>query len=92
MRYERTNWFAGTTARIADRQDRLGDFEDSTAGYAVIDFSTGIRFVRGSRLHALTLRVDNALDREYRNHLSRVKAIMPEPGRNVALVYRRLLA
>ena len=88
VRYERTNWFAGTTARIADRQDRLGDFEDPTAGYAVVDLSTGIRFVRGSRLHALTLRVDNALDREYRNHLSRVKAIMPEPGRSVALVYR----
>lgn len=88
VRYERTNWFAGTTARIADRQDRLGDFEDPTAGYAVVNFSTGIRFVRGSRLHALTLRVDNALDREYRNHLSRVKTIMPEPGRSVALVYR----
>lgn len=88
VRYERTNWFAGTTARIADRQERLGDFEDPTAGYAVIDVSTGIRFVRGSRLHALTLRVDNTLDRAYRNHLSRVKAIMPEPGRNVALVYR----
>jgi len=87
-RYERTNWFAGADTRIADRQDRLGDFEDPTAGYAVIDLSSGIRFVRGSRLHALTLRVDNVFDREYRNHLSRVKAIMPEPGRSIALVYR----
>lgn len=87
-RYERTNWFAGTDVRVADRQDRLGDFEDPTAGYAVIDLSSGIRFVQGNRLHAITLRVDNTLDTAYRNHLSRVKEIMPEPGRSIALVYR----
>ncbi|MGQ0537803.1 MAG: TonB-dependent receptor [Gemmatimonadaceae bacterium] len=88
LRYERPNWFAGAAVRGADRQARLGDFEELTAGYVVADLNAGFRFVRGSRLHSLTLRVDNSLDREYRNHLSRIKAIMPEPGRNVALVYR----
>jgi iron complex outermembrane recepter protein len=88
VRYDRTNWFAEASVRLSDRQGRLGDFEDVTAGYAVTDLSTGVRFVQGRRLHAITLRVDNVLDREYRNHLSRIKAIMPEPGRNVALVYR----
>jgi len=88
LRYDRTSWFAAGVARMADRQDRLGDFEETTAGYVVADLSAGYRFVHGSRLHAITLRVDNAFDREYRNHLSRTKAIMPEPGRNVALVYR----
>jgi iron complex outermembrane receptor protein len=87
-RYERPNWFAGVTARMSDRQDRLGDFEETTSGYVATDVSAGFRFVQGSRLHAITLRVDNAFDREYRNHLSRIKAVMPEPGRNVALVYR----
>ncbi|HJU73799.1 MAG TPA: TonB-dependent receptor [Gemmatimonadaceae bacterium] len=88
LRYERPNWFAGATARMSDRQDRLGDFETATAGYAVADLSSGFRFVQGRRLHSITLRIDNAFDRAYRNHLSRIKEIMPEPGRNVALVYR----
>jgi iron complex outermembrane receptor protein len=88
MRYEYPNWFVAAAARLSDSQDRLGDFETTTPGYAVTDVSAGLRFVRGSRLHAITLRIDNAFDRAYRNHLSRIKDIMPEPGRNIALVYR----
>jgi iron complex outermembrane receptor protein len=88
MRYEYPNWFVAAAARLSDSQDRLGDFETTTPGYAVTDVSAGMRFVRGSRLHAITLRIDNAFDRAYRNHLSRIKDIMPEPGRNIALVYR----
>ena len=67
---------------------RLGDFEDRTTGYAVWGLDGGVRIVRGGRLQLLTVRIDNLFDREYRDHLSRVKAIMPEPGRDVSVVYR----
>jgi iron complex outermembrane receptor protein len=87
-RYERPRWFAGAGVRAAARQGRLGDYETPTAGYAVGDLAAGVRLVLGARLHALTLRVDNVLDQEYRDHLSRVKAVMPEAGRNVSLLYR----
>jgi iron complex outermembrane receptor protein len=87
-RYERPRWFAGAGVRAAARQERLGDFETPTAGYAVGDLSAGLRLVLGARLHTLTLRVDNVLDQEYREHLSRVKAVLPEAGRNVSLLYR----
>jgi iron complex outermembrane receptor protein len=59
-----------------------------TDGFAVVDLDGGIRLFRGERLHTLTLRVENLLDTEYREHLSRTKAIMPEPGRNISLLYR----
>jgi len=88
VRYDRTRWFAGTNVRYAANQDRLGDFEEPTAGYGVVNLSGGVRFVHGSQLHAFTLRVDNLFDREYRDHLSRIKDIMPEPGRNFSLLYR----
>ena len=52
------------------------------------DLTAGVRLLVGARLHTLTLRVDNLLDQEYRDHLSRVKQIMPEAGRNVSLLYR----
>jgi iron complex outermembrane receptor protein len=88
VRYEDDRYFLGGGVRMAARQERLGDFEDPTAGYATGNVSAGVRLFRGSRLHMLTLSVDNVLDTEYRNHLSRVKEIMPEPGRNISLLYR----
>jgi iron complex outermembrane receptor protein len=88
LRYERPRWFAGVGSRLAARQTRLGDFETPTAGYALADLNAGLRLLVGSRLHTLTLRLDNLLDQEYRDHLSRTRVIMPEAGRNVSLLYR----
>jgi iron complex outermembrane receptor protein len=88
LRYERATWFVAAGVQVAAAQERLGDFETRTPGYAVGDAAAGVRLFAGGRLHTLTLRVDNAANRTYRDHLSRVKAIMPEPGRNVSLLYR----
>ena len=45
--------------------------------------------VRGHlMLHSVTARIDNVFDTEYRNHLSRIKDLMAQPGRNFALLYR----
>jgi iron complex outermembrane recepter protein len=88
VRHERQRWFAAAAVRLAARQDRLGDFETPTEGYAIGNLSGGIRMADGGRLHTITLRIDNVLDAEYRDHLSRIKEIMPEPGRNVSLLYR----
>jgi iron complex outermembrane receptor protein len=88
LHYDAPRFFANGGVRLADEQDRLGDFEEHTSGYAVWALDGGVRFVRGGRLHTVTLRIENLFDREYRDHLSRVKAIMPEPGRDVSVVYR----
>ena len=88
LRYERPGFFAGADVRWAASQKRLGDFEQPTDGYAVADVSAGVRLVRGEQLHTVTVRVENVADTEYRDHLSRVKDIMPEPGRNLSVVYR----
>jgi iron complex outermembrane recepter protein len=90
LRWDRPRWFAGVGGRAAAAQERLGDFETRTAGYAVADAHVGLRLLLGDRLHAITLRVDNAFDRAFRDHLSRTKEIIPEAGRNVALLYRIL--
>lgn len=87
-RYDRPQYFAETSARFAARQERTGNFEEPTPGYTVGDLSAGVRLLRGSRLHTLTLRLENVFDTTYRNHLARTKEIMPEPGRNLSLLYR----
>ncbi len=88
LRWELHNLTLAGGTRLSARQERTGDFEEPTAGYAVTDASASWRFVLGGQLHTLTLRVDNLFDREYRDHLSRIKAIMPEPGRDISLLYR----
>lgn len=87
-RWDRPAWFAGAGVKMAARQDRVGDFETETPAYQVVELSAGIRRTLASRLHTFTLRVDNALDTSYRDHLSRTSDIIPEAGRNVSLLYR----
>lgn len=88
LRHETPNWSVGGGVRLSARQTLLGDFETETPAYATADFSVSRRFVVGSRLHSLSLRVDNLFDAEVREHLSRTKSIIPEAGRNIALLYR----
>ena len=88
LRYDRPRYFAEGAVRVSGRQERTGDFEDPTAGYALADLSLGWRLLAGASVHAITLRIDNLLDKEHRDHLSRTKAVMPEPGRSVGLLYR----
>lgn len=88
LRYDRPLFFIGAGVRWAARQDRLGDFETPTAAHAVGDLSAGLRLAQGARMHTITLGIDNVFDAEYRDHLSRIKDLMPQPGRNLRLVYR----
>ena len=88
LRYESPRLFGGANLRAASAQNRLGDFETPTPGYAVWGLDVGARFLRGYRLQTVTLRVENLFDREYREHLSRTKEIMPEPGRDLSVLYR----
>jgi iron complex outermembrane recepter protein len=53
-----------------------------------MNLDAGLQLLVGGRLHSITARIDNVFDTEYRNHLSRIKDIMAQPGRNFALLYR----
>ena len=88
LKYERPSWFIRAEAEMAARQDRIGEFETATDGFAVLNFGTGARVTLGGRLNVLTASLNNATNAQYRNHLSRVKEIMPEAGRGVSLTYR----
>ena len=83
---ERFKWTI--SVRGATQQTRLGPFEEATSGYVVPDVSAQTHFVRRGMLHTVTLAVDNVTNTTYRDHLSRVKSVMPEPGRNARLLYR----
>ena len=86
--YAPRGWFVEAETRIAAQQDRTGPFESATDGYAVFDLSAGIRITFRGRLNVITVRGENLGNAEYRNHLSRVREIMPEAGRSLSVAYR----
>ena len=88
LKYERPSWYVRGEAEMADRQDRVGEFEQPTRGYTVFNVAAGVRLTLGGRLNSLTLSLVNAANTEYRNHLSRVKEIMPEAARSLNVIYR----
>ncbi len=78
---------------LNDRQDRVytteenGAREEPTAGWSRLDLSaTYSRAIRGL-WHEWLLSLDNVLDREYRDHLNRARAILPEAGRDFRLAW-----
>lgn len=88
LQYTRGALTLGGVIRFASDQNRLGEFEETTDGYQVFDAFIQYYLSSGSQLHTLSLNLENATDTTYRMHLSRVKSIMPEPGRNIKLLYR----
>ena len=75
-------------SRFSGSQTRLGEFEEPTDGYLVYDIGGYLNFSWWQLENMVVFEVENLFDTEYREHLSRIKAVMPEPGRNVKLLYK----
>lgn len=81
-------WHTGMRMRYSTTQDRLGEFETKTDEFFLLDATVQYHTTGGGLLHTFTFKVENILDSEYYNHLSRIKELFPEPGRNFSLLYR----
>ena len=79
---------ATLTLKKVSPQKRLSEFETRTDGYFLTDVS-GTYIINSSNIiHKIIFRIDNIFDKEYYNHLSRMKLIMPEKGRSIGIQYR----
>ena len=65
-------------------QDRLGQFETFTEGAVLTDLLLSYNH----ESYDFTIQFNNIFNKEYYNHLSRIKSIAPEAGRNVVVVYK----
>lgn len=91
LRYEKKNLIFGINAEIAGSQNRVDEFETPTAGYGVMNSFAQISFLSGKFIHNFSLSLENIFNKEYRNHLSRIKSIIPEAGRNFKFIYKLML-
>ena len=87
LRFQRNAWQSGAEVEHVARQARVYPGETPTDGATLLRLHTTWSFTRGGGLHTLSLRVDNATNQLYRNHLSYQKLVFPEAGRNAKLVY-----
>lgn len=88
LMYAEDGFQIGGRTTIAASQSRTGDFEEPTDGYTTFGVFGQYRFQAGGLLHTLTLNGENIFNREHQNHLSRIKELVPEPGRNISVLYR----
>jgi iron complex outermembrane recepter protein len=87
LRYQRNAFQAGGEVMGVARQDRVSGLDTPTAGYGLLKLYASYSVQSGRVLHTITGRVDNTTDELYRNHLSLIKDLTPEMGRNFKLLY-----
>jgi iron complex outermembrane receptor protein len=87
LRYQRNAFQAGGEVRAVARQARIFSTETPTAGYGLLRLFASYSVAQGPVAHTITARLDNATNELYRNHLSLIKDLAPEIGRNFKLLY-----
>ena len=65
-------------------QNRLGEFESYTPSSFLVDFILGY----SKKNQSITIQFNNILNEKYYNHLSKIKSIMPEAGKNIVISYK----
>jgi iron complex outermembrane receptor protein len=87
LRYQRNAFQAGGDISIVRTQDRVFSTETPTDGYQLGRLYASYSFGQGAIAHTVTARLENVTNELYRNHLSLIKDLVPEMGRNFRLLY-----
>jgi iron complex outermembrane recepter protein len=95
LRLQKNAFQAGAEGVFTAKQDRIYTTidntqlvgETSTDGYNLLKLFASYSFGSGRAVNTITARLDNATDALYHNHLNYLKDLIPEMGRNFAVVY-----
>jgi iron complex outermembrane receptor protein len=88
LKFEYEKEFMNYNIRLSKihAQNRLGEFESYTPSSFLVDFIISYR----NSNQNITIQFNNIFNAEYYNHLSKIKSIMPEAGRNILINYKLL--
>ncbi len=87
LTWQRNAFQAGGELVAVAKQARVFGEETETDGYGNLRLFASYSFGSNTTVNTLTVRLDNATNELYRNHLSLVKDDVPEMGRNFKVVY-----
>jgi iron complex outermembrane receptor protein len=87
LRYENNGFHLEGEVKNVGEQTRVYGAETPTDGYTVLNLHGSYQLTTGKTVHTFTVRLDNATDELFRNHLSYIKDLTPEMGRSLKAVY-----
>jgi iron complex outermembrane receptor protein len=87
LRYQANAFQVGGDVVATATQDRVSGAESATDGYQLVRLFASYSFGSRTIANTITARVDNATNALYRNHLSLIKDLVPEMGRNFKVLY-----
>lgn len=95
LRMQKNAFQAGIDGIFTATQDRVYALsfdgstigETPTKGYNLMKLFASYTFGSNQVAHTITVRLDNATNALYRNHLNYLKDMAPDMGRNFAIVY-----
>lgn len=87
LTYQRNAFEAGGEIVAVSQQSRVLGTERPTAGYGNLRLFATHSFGTQKVVNTVSARIDNVSNELYRNHLSLIKDVVPEMGRNVKLIY-----
>ena len=91
LRYQKNAFQTGVDGVFNAMQDRVfgeaGIAETVTDASKLMKLFAAYSFPAGGATHTMTVRLDNATNTLYRNHLNFLKDVTPEVGRNFKLLY-----
>jgi len=87
LRYQYNAFQVGGSVTAVAKQDRVLGIETPTDGYGSLRLYAAYSVQTGRALSTITARLENVTDELYRNHLSYIKDLAPEMGRNFKLLY-----
>jgi len=87
LRFQRNAFQLGGDGVFTAKQDRVSGFELPTDGYSLLKLYGSYSFSAGRAVNTVTLRLDNATNELYHNHLNYLKDFVPEIGRSFRVIY-----
>jgi iron complex outermembrane receptor protein len=87
LRFQHNAFQVGGNFIATGEQSRLFEGETPTDGYQLFKIFAAYSLQNGRAVHTITARLDNLTNELYRNHLSLIKDLAPEMGRNFKLLY-----
>jgi len=87
LRYQYNAFQVGGNVTAVATQDRVLGIETPTDGYGLLRLYASYSVQTGGAVSTITARLENITDELYRNHLSYIKDLAPEMGRNFRLLY-----
>jgi len=85
LKFKKDKYDISLISEIANTQDKIDEFETKTNSYMIFNLKSNYYFYLFGSQNQLILNVKNLFNSSYRNHLSRIKDIMPEAGRNISI-------